>query len=399
MAVTRGTAEGAVMRFPRRRLLLGGVAAAGAAGLAGIAGRAVGAGASGGPSLRVGYLPITDAAPLLVAHGRGLFALAGVDVARPVLFRSWSGLVEAFLAGTVDVVHLLMPFAIQLRYALGAAVRVVAWSHTNGSALTVTPRLAGVPDLAGRKVAIPYWWSIHNVVLQDMLRGAGLRAVVREQPSRTAGTVELVVMSPPDMLPALDGGTIGGYIVADPFNAGAEAKRVGRIQRFVGDVWRDHACCVVLTRQDLLDTEPHRARAVVDALASAQQLLRGDRQGAARTLAGSYLPQPLPAITRALTYPAEPYQRSGALLHPDWQGQRIGFQPFPFPSFTERLVTAMRGTVVDGDTRFLDHLDPASVHRELVDDRFARGALARFGGPSAFGLPDTLTRTEEVTTA
>ena len=42
---------------------------AGAAGLAGVAGRGVGAGASGAPSLRLGYLPITDSAPLLLAHG------------------------------------------------------------------------------------------------------------------------------------------------------------------------------------------------------------------------------------------------------------------------------------------------------------------------------------------
>ncbi|WP_254000335.1 ABC transporter substrate-binding protein [Kingella kingae] len=47
----------------------------------------------------IGYLPILDAAPLLVAHGKGLFQQRGVETVKPVLFRSWASLVEAFLSG------------------------------------------------------------------------------------------------------------------------------------------------------------------------------------------------------------------------------------------------------------------------------------------------------------
>ena len=83
-------------------------------------------------------------------------------------------------------------------------------------------------------------------------------------------------------------------------------------------------------------------------------------------------------------------------MHPDWQPQRIGYQPFPFPSYTERLIEAMRDTVVDGNRRFLDRLDPARVHGELVDDVFVRRSLDTHGGPQAFGLDPALTRTEEV---
>lgn len=352
--------------------------------------------AGGGAPLRVGYLPITDASPLLLAHEQGHFTRAGVATARPVLFRSWESLAQAFLTGSLDVVHLLMPFAVQLRYALGARLRVLAWNHTNGSALTVGPGVTRLRDLAGRSVAIPFWWSIHNVMLQQMLRGVGLTPVVRETPSVAAGTVGLVVMSPADMLPALDTGTVGGYIVADPFNAAAEIRRVGRIARFVGDAWRDHACCVVVAREDLLATRPEAAQAVVDGVAAAQGWIAGHRAEAATALSRArYLPQPLPAITRALDQPQPPAIASGAVHHPEWQGQRIGFQPFPFPSYTEALVTAMRGTVVDGDTSFLTDLDPAGVHGELVDDRFVRRTLARLT-PAAFGLPPALTRTEEV---
>ncbi len=68
------------------------------------------------PTLRIGYLPITDATPLLLGHARGLFAAEGLDVARPTLFRSWAQLGEAFQARQVDVVHVLMPMAIAMRF-------------------------------------------------------------------------------------------------------------------------------------------------------------------------------------------------------------------------------------------------------------------------------------------
>jgi NitT/TauT family transport system substrate-binding protein len=69
-------------------------------------------GIEGDRSLRVGYLPITDAAPLLAAHARGFFAAEGLDVARPTLLRSWPQVAEAFQARQVDLVHLLMPMTI-----------------------------------------------------------------------------------------------------------------------------------------------------------------------------------------------------------------------------------------------------------------------------------------------
>lgn len=381
----------------RRRLLIGGAAAAAAGGAFGIGDLArsatVGRAADTGSPLRIGYLPITDAAPLLLAHSAALYPAGLVSSAKPVLFRSWAALGEAFVTGKVDVVHLLMPMAVQLRYALGGGVRVLGWNHTNGSALTVAPHIEDLADLAGTQVAIPFWWSIHNIVLQQLLRAHGLQPVVRRSASRSARTVELIVMSPSDMVPALANRSIGGYVVADPFNAVAQIKKIGRIHTFLGDVWRDHACCVLITRDDVIAQRPNAIQQVTDAVVGAQLLLNDDRVKAAKALGGGhYLPQPVPAVQLALTYPDPPYP----LAHPDWQPQRLGFTPFPFASFTHRLVEAMGETVIDGDRRFLDRLDPARVHADLVDDQFVRSALAQHGGPGAFGLAASLDREEQV---
>ncbi len=382
-------------RISRRHLLAitGGLATAGGLfGVAGLARSAVETPTRPGAQLRVGYLPITDAAPLLIAHSAGLYPTNAVSSARPVMFRSWAALAEAFITRQVDIVHLLMPMAVQLRYSLGGAVRMLGWNHTNGSAVTVAPHIRDLTELAGTQVGIPFWWSIHNIVLQRLLRAHGLRPVVRRSASRSDGTVELIVMSPSDMVPALANRSIGGYVVADPFNAVAQIKKIGRIHTFLGDVWREHACCVLLAHEDVIARHPEQVQAVTDAVVAAQLRIRADRAAAASTLAGGYLPQPLGAIRLALTYPNPPYP----LLHPDWEPQRIGYQPFPFPSYTERLIEAMKDTVVDGNRRFLDRLDPARVHSELVDDAFVRHSLDKYGGPQAFGLDPALTRTEQV---
>jgi NitT/TauT family transport system substrate-binding protein len=138
----------------------------------------------------------------------------------------------------------------------------------------------------------------------------------------------------------------------------------------------------------------------VNATAKAQLWASHERAEAARLLSsegGGYLPQPLPAIARALAhYDLGEYGPTGAVRHPDWPTGRIDFQPFPFPSYTELLVRSMAETDVEGDAAFLSELDPAAVHGSLVDDRFARSAISALGGPAAFGLPADLVREEIV---
>src|SRR5581483_12048682 len=130
-----------------------------------------------------------------------------------------------------------------------------------------------------------------------------LTAVTAGEASAAERTVKLVVMAPPDMPPALANGSIAGFIVADPFNAVAEVNGVGRILRFTGDVWRDHACCVVTVGEGAIAAAPDVVERVVAAVARAQLWARDNRTEAARLLSAdgdNYLPQPRAAIERAL---------------------------------------------------------------------------------------------------
>lgn len=352
--------------------------------------------------VRIGYLPITDATPLLVAHGRKLFEAEGLKTEKPRLFRSWAQIVEAFVAGQVNVVHLLSPATLWVRYGTKFPAKVVAWNHVNGSALTVLPEIERFTDLGGKTVAIPFWYSVHNVLLQQVLRANGLE-VVSGSPSgqRSARQVNLVVMAPSEMVSALANKSIAGYIVAEPFNALAEIAGIGKILQFSGDVWKNHACCVTfLSERDLTD-RPEWAQRVTNALVRAQLWTRSNQAEASRLMSnagpGRYTPHTPAALAKVLVasdYAA--YEKSGIVKHRDWEQRRIDFQPFPFASYTEELVRAILNTKVEGDAGFLKKLDPAFAARDLVDDRFVRKAIAAVGGPAKFGLPASLTRKEVI---
>ena len=364
------------------------------------AGTAVPGGAPETKALRIGYLPITDATPLLLAHAQGLYANEGLAPEKPTLFRGWAQIAEAFQARQIDVAHILMPTAVWMKFGQSFPVKLVAWNHTDGSALTVAKEVKSIDEFAGRTVGIPFWYSVHNTVLQLLLRKAGLRPLTTGEPSAANKTVKLAVMAPSDMPPALANGSIAGYIVADPFNAMAEVQGIGRVYRFTGDAWLNHACCVVIMHEDDTQKKPGWAQAVVTAVAKAQLFARDNRTETARILSqqgGAYLPQPLPAIERALAhYDKAEYGATKAVEHAEWQNNRIDFQPFPFPSYTEELVKQLRDTVVDGDNAFLKALDPAKAHAQLVDDRFARAAIKAAGGPAKFGIAESLSRTERL---
>src|SRR5690606_5380822 len=98
----------------------------------------------------------------------------------------------------VNVIHLLSPMAVWARFGSKAPAKVVAWNHTGGSGLTVAPHINDVKQLGGQTVAIPFWYSIHNLVLQALLRENGLTPVSKRSGALAANEVNLVVMAPSD---------------------------------------------------------------------------------------------------------------------------------------------------------------------------------------------------------
>lgn len=348
-------------------------------------------------AVKVGYLPITDSTPLTFGYAGGYFADEGLSADRPALFRGWSQLAEAFMADQVNVAHFLMPMTVWMRYGIGFPVKVVAWDHINGSALTVHQEggIDSIKDLGGKQIAVPFWYSIHNVVLQMALRHHNLEAVIQDRNKELAANqVNLFVMAPPDMPTALGNRSIDGYIVAEPFNAAGELLANGKIIRFTGDIWKDHACCVAVLSEKYINENPEWAQRVLNSIANAQLGALKDIPGTAKLLSkdgSGLLPQAANVIERAMSkYDLETYgpQGTNAIHHPEWGASRIGFQPWPYPSYTIELVNQIKQTLVEGDTRFLADLSGDHAAEDLVEYTLVKDAYNAAGGPGAFNVAE-----------
>ena len=337
--------------------------------------------------VRIGYLPITDATALLVAHGMGFFEDEGLKAEKPTLIRGWSPLVEGFTAGKFNLVHFLKPIPVWMRYNNGFPVKIMSWAHINGSALVVGKHVDAddFRGLAGKQVAVPYWYSMHNIVLQIALREAGLKPVIKNQKDPLAADeVNLMIMPPPDMPPALAAKKIDAFIVAEPFNAFGELKAGGKMLRFTGDIWKNHPCCVVCMNENTVAAKPEWTQKVMNAIVRAEVYAQENKEEVARMMSKDgkrYLPMPADAVVRAMTYyDDKAYAAPDAIRHPEYGNGRIDFSPFPYPSATRMIVEAMNETLVGGDKTFLAGLDPQFVADDLVDYAHVKAAMAKYTG-------------------
>jgi NitT/TauT family transport system substrate-binding protein len=336
------------------------------------------------PLIQIGYLPITDASALLVAHEMGFFKKEGIDSAPPTLMRGWSPLVEAFSSHRLNLAHLLIPVPIWMRYNNKFPIKITAWNHTNGSGIIVhkDSGINSPKDFGGKQFAVPFWYSIHNIISQKVMKAAGITPVIRPQDAKLApNECNFIVLNPPDMPPALAAKSIDGYCVAEPFNALGELRAGGKMLRMTGDVWKGHPCCVVVMHE--ADTvEPARAawaQGVHNAIVAAQIHLVENREAMAEMLSKDgkgYLPFPKEVVKRAMMLYDVPYPgNAAAIKHKDWGMDRINFQGWPYRSATELVVTDMKKTVITGDSAFLEKLSPDFVANDLVNYSFIKKAL------------------------
>jgi NitT/TauT family transport system substrate-binding protein len=150
--------------------------------------------------------------------------------------------------------------------------------------------------------------------------------------------------------------------------------------RFTGDIWKNHPCCVVAVHERDTVERPAWTQKVTNAIVKAQIFASANKPEVARLLSrdgGNYLPVPGEVVLKAITDYGAGYDGT-AIRHRDWGNGRIDFQPFPYPSATKLIVEALGRTVVEGDTTFLNGLDPDFVARDLYDYRFVEAALKQY---------------------
>ncbi|BBP45032.1 hypothetical protein THMIRHAS_04050 [Thiosulfatimonas sediminis] len=335
--------------------------------------------------VRIGYLPITDASALLVAHAMGFFEDEGLKVDKPTLIRGWSPLIEGFAAHKFNLVHFLKPIPVWMRYNNNFPVKITGWAHTNGSGVVIGRHLKAdsFADLGGKQLAVPYWYSMHNIVLQMALKNAGLEPVIQDQTDPLKpNQVNLQIMPPPDMPPALAAKKIDAYIVAEPFNAAGEVLAGGKMLRFTGDIWKNHPCCVVCMHDEHTEKRKAWSQKVMNAVVRGAVYAQENKEEVAKMLSREgkrYLPMKAEVVLKAMTdYSPANYATPDAIKHEDWDVGRIDFNPYPYPSATKFIIDQLKETLVTGDTTFLKELDTDFVVNDLVEYEFVKNAMDKY---------------------
>lgn len=246
------------------------------------------AGAQAKARIRLGHLPITDHLTVIAATRTKFEKLA----LEPVKFASWPELAEALKAGSLEAAFALTPISITLRQK-GVPIRIVLLGHRNGSVLLAANDIGKVSDLRGKTVAIPSRFSTHNLLLRRVLLRDGLDA---------DRDLRLVEMAPPEMVQALARGAIAAFIVAEPFGAQAELRKIGKVLALSKDIWPNHVCCALNVREDLIAAHPEAVQELVSALTEAGRFASGHAREAAE-LSRPYLGQDPAVIVHAITQP------------------------------------------------------------------------------------------------
>lgn len=225
------------------------------------------------PRVRIGFIPLVDCAPLLVADALGLFTKHGVEVefSREV---GWATIREKILYGQLDAAHAIAGLALSLRLGLdGQACPAVApfVFNLHGDAITLSMDLwrRGVRDGASMQKLIrstPQHLftfgvvsrsSAHNFLMRRWLKTGGI------DPDRE---VRLVVLPPTQMPGSLSAGLIDGCCVGEPWNSVAIANGTGWCPATSEDLAPGHPEKILLTTEAYAGNNPEALTAVIRAL-------------------------------------------------------------------------------------------------------------------------------------
>ena len=240
--------------------------------------------------IRIGFVPLTDAAPIAVAAERGFFARHGVAVE---LSRepSWATVRDKLAANALDAAHMLAPMPLAATVGVGPFQQPLVTALSlglGGNAITVSralfselarlapaapgnaleaacglARLAalrgarGAPEL---RFGTVFPVSMHSYLLRHWLAAGGL---ARED------AVRIRVVPPPRMVAALEAGELDGFCVGEPWSSVAVQRGSGVLLATGHDLWNHAPEKVLGVRLDWAEHEPEPHRALLRALLEA----------------------------------------------------------------------------------------------------------------------------------
>ncbi|MFY9468873.1 MAG: CmpA/NrtA family ABC transporter substrate-binding protein [Solirubrobacterales bacterium] len=237
-----------------------------------------GSGASGGgKEIKIGFIALTDCAPIIMADALGYFKQRGLNV-KVIKQASWPATRDALVNGDIDAAHCLysMPFAVAT--GVGAEgrtgskkLKIALTLNNNGQAITLKKdfKTAGYGDLdkakaaigggKGQTFAMTYPGGTHDAWLRYWLLAMGV----------DMKTPKIIPIPPPQMVANMTAGNMNGYCVGEPWNAVAVDKGIGFTAIATQDIWANHPEKALVVNDDFATARESELKEVMGAVLEA----------------------------------------------------------------------------------------------------------------------------------
>ncbi len=329
--------------------------------------------------LKIGFIPITCATPLIMAHPLGFYSKQGLSV-EVTKTAGWALIRDKMLNKEYDATHFLSPMPLAMSLGIGstaAPMNVATIQNTNGQAITLALKhkdKRNPKDWKGFKFAVPFEFSMHNFLLRYYVAEHGLNPDT---------DIQIRVLPPPEMVANLRAGNVDGFLGPDPFNQRAVYEEVGFIHVLTKDLWNGHPCCAFGTSTEFIQKNPNTFAALYRSVLTAAAMARKpeNRELIAKVIApAQYLNQPEVVLSQVLT--GKFADGLGGIQNvPD----RADFDPMPWQSMAVWMLTQMqRWGYIKGDVNYRQIaekvflLTDAKKHMKELDQKVPDGAYPKF---------------------
>jgi nitrate/nitrite transport system substrate-binding protein len=228
--------------------------------------------------IRLGFIPLTDCAPLIMAKELGLFTKYGVNV-EINKEASWANVRDKILTGELEGAHCLfsMPFSVYTGVGgkAGTEMQIAMVLNNNGQAITLSKEFCGlvgfkqytkvasaVKTIKSRKevtFAMTFPGGTHDIWLRTWLAACNV-----DQKS-----VGIITIPPPQMVSNMKVDNMEGFCVGEPWNGVAAAQNIGFTHVSTQDIWKNHPEKALVVNKKFADGRREDLKNVMKAIMEA----------------------------------------------------------------------------------------------------------------------------------
>ena len=225
--------------------------------------------------VKIGFIPLTDCAPIVVAAEMGFDKKYGINII-PAKQASWAAIRDKTVNGELHASHVLYGLIYGVQLGIGGQqkdMKVLMSLNNNGQGITLSTQLAdkGVKDGKSLKrvmanenrdftFAQTFPTGTHAMWLNYWLAANGINPIK---------DIKNIVVPPPQMVANMRIGNMDGYCVGEPWNAKAVFDKLGFTVSTTQDIWTDHPEKVLGTTADFVAKNPNTTRAMIAAILDA----------------------------------------------------------------------------------------------------------------------------------